>query len=513
MKEQGISKAALGLRYLIKYANHPNEAYFEVIKTCEAEIKLWSLITLFSNNMDDLWENVPEFIFHDIFTMQEIETTEGFLEYGRGYHSNSNLSFKEQFKIIRDKIAHGSFTYQDGSIYIEDGCDTSFDLLWLEKLVLSTIANVKNDFKKGMNDFAIFSLMLDGKKNDFGELWNSGRIHLYRITLLSNNKNSLAGYFKDAGIDQERFTFDLLFNAVKYKFSTYRMNSSLFFANPTLYLQKIFRKIENYFGGFVKLELVSKKQLDDWTFIPGFENLSFNGKLQYLINKLKMSDPYSYNSIMVMNLFEILNDVKEGIYNTDQLFILRDAGNFFLKVYANILFPGIYEKKDNDLELKEYLYENFDFETHFVYAKNVYKEYIRVIKRCYDEVCNYNGSKEYKTYLLSLIHHYTNMLEDAIENHHDKNLFWNIRNAITHNQIEFQGEMVRLYVTGRDITLKHFNKKKGEWVIKEFKNNRVIWEMIINKEEFLHLMDKLYEFADIPTSINISKYVRRKNKG
>ena len=59
MKEQGISKAALGLRYLIKYANHPNEAYFEVIKTCEAEIKLWSLITLFSNNMDDLWENVP----------------------------------------------------------------------------------------------------------------------------------------------------------------------------------------------------------------------------------------------------------------------------------------------------------------------------------------------------------------------------------------------------------------------------------------------------------------------
>ena len=93
------------------------------------------------------------------------------------------------------------------------------------------------------------------------------------------------------------------------------------------------------------------------------------------------------------------------------------------------------------------------------------------------------------------------MLEDAMENHHDKNLFWNIRNAIIHNQIEFQGEMVRLYVTGRDITLK------------EFKNNRVIWEMIINKEEFLHLMDKLYEFADIPTSINISKYVRRKNKG
>ena len=47
MKEQGISKATLGLRYLIKYAHHPNEVYFEVIKNCEEEIKLWSLMTLF----------------------------------------------------------------------------------------------------------------------------------------------------------------------------------------------------------------------------------------------------------------------------------------------------------------------------------------------------------------------------------------------------------------------------------------------------------------------------------
>ena len=104
------------------------------------------------------------------------------------------------------------------------------------------------------------------------------------------------------------------------------------------------------------------------------------------------------------------------------------------------------------------------------------------------------------------------MLEDAIENRHDKNMFWNMRNAITHNQIEFNGETVRIYVTGRDIPLKHFNSKKKEWVTKEFKNNRVIWEMIIKKEEFLRLIDQLYKFANILTSINIAKYVKRKNK-
>ena len=87
-----------------------------------------------------------------------------------------------------------------------------------------------------------------------------------------------------------------------------------------------------------------------------------------------------------------------------------------------------------------------------------------------------------------------------------------MRNAITHNQIEFNGETVRIYVTGRDIPLKHFNSKKKEWVTKEFKNNRVIWEMIIKKEEFLRLIDQLYKLANIPTSINIAKYVKRKNK-
>ena len=100
MKEQGISKATLGLRYLIKYAHHPNEVYFEVIKNCEEEIKLWSLMTLFSNNMDDLWEGVPEFIFHDIFTMQKLETLKGVLEYGEAIILILILVLKNSLKLL-----------------------------------------------------------------------------------------------------------------------------------------------------------------------------------------------------------------------------------------------------------------------------------------------------------------------------------------------------------------------------------------------------------------------------
>ena len=109
MQELGVEKAALGIRYLIRYAKEPNPDYFTVIQDCVKEIKLWCLITLFTNNIDDLWENVPDFIYEDLFLMKRIETVEGVLDYGKGFSSNSNLTFREQFKMIRDKLAHQNF--------------------------------------------------------------------------------------------------------------------------------------------------------------------------------------------------------------------------------------------------------------------------------------------------------------------------------------------------------------------------------------------------------------------
>ena len=515
---QGIFKAALGLRYLIKYAKTANNVYFEVIKDCEKEIKLWCLITLFSNNMDDLWENVPNFIFEDLFSMKRIETFKGVLNYGRGYHSNSSLNFKEQFKYIRNKLSHKNFRYEDGIIYLDDNNDTYFDFLWLEKVVLSTIANSKNDFKKGISDVAIFSLLIDqntnsDNSNDFYKYWTSGFINLYRVTLLTGNKESLYTYFKDSGIEKDRYTFDLLFNSVKYNLSTIRLNSTLFLQNPSSYLKQIFKDVESNFGNFVKLELVDKSILNQYICTPGFENLSFQAKLQYLINRLKMEDDYAYNSILVLNLFEALSFVEKGIYDIDHLFILKDAKDFFIKVYANILFSGIYAKSDDDLSLKQYLLLNYSFDIHFVHAKNVYKDYIRAIKRCLDELKIYDGPLEYQHFLSELVYHYNHLLQDAIDNKCDKSLFWNLRNAITHNQIVFDGENIKFYITGRNIHLKHFNKKKKEWTSKEFINHQLIWEMIISKDEFLKMMDRLYELAGIPISINIARLIKKRNKG
>lgn len=51
-----------------------------------------------------------------------------------------------------------------------------------------------------------------------------------------------------------------------------------------------------------------------------------------------------------------------------------------LKVYAHILFSCLYAKEDKNRELKTYLQNNFSMDIHFVHAKNVYKDYLKVIK-------------------------------------------------------------------------------------------------------------------------------------
>ena len=158
MDQKGIEKAVLGIRYLLKYVNQPNMSYFSVIKECTQEIKLWSLLTFFSNNMDDLWKDVPDFLLEDLFLMRKVETVEGIIDYGRGYHSSSFLPFKDEFKRIRDLLSHMKFIYQDPMVYLEDEYHTSFDVAWLENFVLSTVSNSKNGFQKGMSDIVLFNL-------------------------------------------------------------------------------------------------------------------------------------------------------------------------------------------------------------------------------------------------------------------------------------------------------------------------------------------------------------------
>ena len=509
---QGIKKSVLGIRYLIKYAMQPNAAYFPVIKDCAKEIKLWCLITLFSNNMDELWECVPDFIFEDLFLMKKIDTTVGVLKYGRGYSSESILPYRLEFKRIRDHLSHMNFTYENGIIYLQDDAHTWFDLQWLEKLVLCTIANDKGKFKKGMSDIAVLSFIPKNKETlfDFDEYWKMGLVKFYKITLLSGSKMTLANYFKNSGIPEERYTFDLLFSSVKYKIGTSSINTNNSLQGLIKELQLLFESIEKHYGNYIKLELIPTPDFQDVFLDQGFKELSFQGKQQYLINKLKLQETVTYNSIITHNILDILNSLEEGVLNQDQLYILRDAIDYLLKVYANILFSKVYSNKDYDIDLKHAIQKEFLLDMHYVYAKNVYQEYLHVLNRAYMEAKEYSCDYSYIRNIASLSSQYSKLLDDVLNNDVDKHMFWNFRNAIIHNQILFSDSSVRLYITGSNIRIKHYQKKKKEWVDKEFRNKRVIWEMKVSKDEFLRLMDKMYELEGIPIKINISKFVRKK---
>lgn len=67
MKDMGVLKGYLGIRYLMQYAKNFDEDTFLMVQECAPEIRLWCLLTLLCNNMDGLWERVPAFYMKRFF--------------------------------------------------------------------------------------------------------------------------------------------------------------------------------------------------------------------------------------------------------------------------------------------------------------------------------------------------------------------------------------------------------------------------------------------------------------
>ena len=483
MQELGVEKAVLGIRGLLLNAYQMNFDSLLSLKSCVSEIKLWCLLTLFGNHMDELGSKVPDFILQDNFSLKN---KDGFY-----YQSSSNLNFQVQFKKIRDQLVHRSFTFHDNFIYLADGV-TSFNLKWLEHLVYSCVANPKNDFKKGMNDVFLVSFVPKNQKFCFGDAWKLNYLFFCKVTLLTSNKMDLAKCFLNQDLPFGHYTFDLVLRSIQQDLM------KLHFQLKEGSFETLLRSIEKKYGYYIRLELIDPKSVCSSFLNHEIDSLSYTGSLQYFMNRIRLDDALVGDSIFVNAIFQILDDLQNDVYHMDHLFILKDLKDFLIKVYANILFSGIYVDRDYDYDLKNYLYGKYFIDTHFVYAKNVYKEYIRAIQKCYNEVCLYHGPSEYKTYLLGLMKHYSKLYEEVIEEQHAKRLFLNVRNAITHNQIEFVEGQVRLSITGRDLFLKHYQKKKQEWVEKVFQNHKVIWELVMDSNLFVDLLDELSNSLNFP---------------
>jgi len=511
MYDNGLEKGALGVRYLLKYLENKRLEDFNVVLNCLDEIELWLLITFFSNNIDSLIAIIPEYRLSDIFLQKELV---GFvsnkkIDYGAGFFSNSTLSFKDQFKIIRNALSHADFLYQDGIISIDVksiNYKAEFDIKWLYQLTYVLLSNNRITLDKGMSDISLFSLVpIDNySMEEFQNLIDRGLVTFFKVTSKTSNKKSIYQALNLNGINIERINFDYIFALVSKMISQSKIDKS---GDLIKQVKNKFLKIENIFGNYIELELVpitiTQKLVND----QEFQDISFREKLHYLINQAKMSDKVRYNSIIVFYLFKILDNIKKGSLTKDDLYILKDAYNYLLKTYANLYFSGLSKQY---LITAEYL-DEYKGQAHFVHARNIYKDYLKVLNRSLKDLKDNNGSLSSINYTLNEIDNYLKLLDDVENNIVFKSFNWNMRNSIIHNHIDYIDDNMRFYITGKNIRLKHFSKKTKEWEIKEFINTKPIWEMIISKNNLLKMLDDLFTKSNIEINVNISKYRKRKN--
>lgn len=507
-----LEKGALGLRYLIKYLENGRKENFLVAMDCLDEIKLASIIIIFVNNSDYFGADIPEFILKGVMTEEDFitHTKEGTkkVDYGFGYRTNSLLSYQEQFNYIRNALAHFRFTFENNIISINmDNYEAKFDIKWLIVLIFTAIANERNKLYKGMGDYSLIAPNIKcDSYEDFLRYIHNGLITFFKVESLTSNKETLKSKLGFKGIPTEEYTFDLLFEFVRKELNRAKVKNGN--TEPSINsLEKEFRNIEKVSGNTVKLSLaridITSPVFQDEQFI----DLSFLQKLEYLINKFRLTNPYLYNTIVLQNLLKLIEYLEEGrsLEEEDAKVILlefKDSEEYLIKAYANLLL-GL------DLSSKSYLLDKYPIDCHFVHAKNIYKSYIKELNKYYNELKEHGGSNHEKRRILNLLDSYTDKLNSAINEETKKDIFWNIRNAITHNQIEFREDFVRLYITGQNLNLRKFSKKSKTWIEKEFVNNNPIWEMIMSKKDFLALFDDLYESLGIEVQVNISKYCKR----
>jgi len=509
-----IDKAALGIRYLIKYIENGRIENFKVVKNCLNEVKLWILITFFTNNMDSLAQDVPDYLLEDIFLMRPLvvgktKNEVDNLEYGDGFSSVSNLTFKEQFKLIRDCLSHSMFSFSKNLIYVNNGkgYKAVFDILWLEKLTTVILANNRFDLKKGMSDISIMSLVPEGdySTEQFINFCNKGLIQLYKVTSLTSNKETILNAIKIDYIELDRCNFELIFQTALYLMQKNKIDINLSINEALKEIKSYFKSIETFFGNYIKLDLIPLNITNDILNNSDFQKLSYIYKLRYLINSAKFQDPVRYNSVIVYYLLNLLEKINNDNIQEQDLFILNDAYNFLLKVYANIYFSGL----NNNFPISMDYLNSLNVNCRFVHAKNIYKEYLKVLNRSLKDLNTYGGPVGSKNHVLNEIKNYLKYLDEANMDLAYKDFNWKMRNSVVHDQVQFIDDSIRFYTTGRNIKVKVYSKKNNEWVYKDFANNKPIWEMIIDKKVFLAFLDDLFLKNNFEINVNISKYCKR----
>ena len=147
---------------------------------------------------------------------------------------------------------------------------------------------------------------------------------------------------------------------------------------------------------------------------------------------------------------------------------------------------------------------------HYVHAHNVWKEYIKKISKSVDALMLSNASSREIELWKERLKMYKDRLDRLVNEDINEQTFWNFRNALTHGLVEEAGDRIIFYGEEPEIMLPKLNSKTKELVLTSFRNKGRTFELNVDKNIYLQMLDRLYEKVGIEISVNIAKYRQRK---
>jgi len=488
-----------GIKALINYIDTKDEKYVPLILDNVSSIKFWAIFTMFMTNNDDIFDSISPHLLEKIFTLKKIKRPESYLkiedesyyDYGFGYKSNINNNYLIQLKIIRNSFAHNKFMFDKDIITIENqNFKAVFDIKWLEALILVCLAHKLSGIEKNLSVTQIVSIREIIKDENIFDIVQNKKVLFIKLTLLNDNLevlNKIFNQFKHITEEEKNFEFlrDMVF--LEIKFNMLNKDLSIPFE---MALAHELKKINKKYDKIMKVEIDSIN-LKKYPFINNeeFLNLSLIEQLQSIIDYFACFEKSRYNTISLKQILNFLYCLENNI-NPGKLFefSFHNSRDFLIKIYALIAF--INRPKEAFLKVLEDNEANITYG--YKHAKNVYLEILKVIKRSLESIKDYPLCENDLARLKKIKRRVENNLTMVLDNNPKKIITHKIRNALVHNHIEYENDLIILYDLEKNYKLPFYTKKTQEKEYREFSFKSKVFEIKMSKKDFESLIDDLF---------------------
>lgn len=515
----GLEKSSLGVRYLLRYTQNARPENFDVVKNCISEIKFWGLHMLLCNNYGPLFECIPEAILAKVFNCSKVQNMGNVLDdnslekydYGKGYHSNIKEKYSTQLRLIRNALAHNSFTFDGETINVynqTNGFKASFDIAWLETAVKCLLSSPNYVLKKGTVDYSIVTIANNATSAEcISSLKASGQLYLLKLTCSAENSDIIAIKFPRLATFKDRISF----NEMKVGFLRVLKTKILEkcqIMSPQEAFKETLPMLKKVYRGIFDIEVVPIKEeiLKD----ESFNQLSFTEGCNYITNKYSQENETLGNTIDLKSLLEVLDSLSSNNpLSKEQVYTIKNNAFYLLRLYSYILFANndIVRHKNCCQVLDDY---SSSIDLYYVHAQKVWSEYIKKISNALDTLIKSSANPKVIDLWEDRLRMYQDRLK-TITSSDENSLLYRLRNSLIHDNVEEKDGNIVFYGEEPVIELPRLKKKTNQLVSYPWQNKSRTYEIVIPISTYLEMLDKMYTIAGMEIFVNIAKYRQRKS--